>query len=50
MTDSEEKIKVLIERATTAPTALDAMQFAQAALNAANALCALMNSGLIRKN
>ena len=36
-----DQVESMIEKAAKAHTALDALQFSQAALNAANALCAL---------
>lgn len=41
MDESRQEIKSLITKAASARDAGDAMKYAQAALNAANALCSL---------
>lgn len=40
----EDHVKAMIEKAAKATSADDAMKLAQAALNAANAMCALVTS------
>lgn len=39
--EKQKQIEALIDKAAAAETAGDAMKFSQAAVNAANALCAL---------
>ena len=39
--DTKNHVEKLIEKSASAPTAHEAMQYAQAALNAANAMCSL---------
>ena len=41
MTEPKTQVETLIKRAAEAETAEGAMKFAQAALNAANAMCSL---------
>lgn len=41
MTESKKHVESLIAKAAQAVSALEAMQYSQAALNAANALCSL---------
>lgn len=41
MTDKSKEVETLIDKAAKAPSAVDALQFSQAAANAANAMCAL---------
>ena len=45
MTEAHKQIELLIEKASKAVQADDAMKFAQAALNAANALRSMLNVG-----
>jgi len=40
----EQHVQTLVKRASEAASADEAMKFAQAACNAANAMCALANS------
>lgn len=47
MSASEQHVETLIEKAAQAAKAVDALQFSQAASNAAAALCGLAN---VRKN
>lgn len=42
------EVTTLIEKAAKAEKAEDAMKFSQAAVNAANALCALKHAGTIK--
>lgn len=44
MSDLRKNIETLIKKASEAHHSDDAMKFSQAAANAANALCALVNS------
>lgn len=41
MTDKAKEIETLIDKAANSQDSADAMRFSQAAVNAANALCAL---------
>jgi hypothetical protein len=41
MTDKAAEVHALIDRAAASKNSLEALQFSQAAVNAANALCAL---------
>ena len=43
-----KEVTTLIEKAAKADKAEDAMKFSQAAVNAANALCALKHAGTIK--
>jgi hypothetical protein len=45
----EKNVEALIEKAAKATSAAEAMQFAQAACNAANAMCALASEKKIGK-
>lgn len=47
--DKQKQIEELIDKAAKANTADEAMKFSQAALNAANALCALGVANAQRK-
>lgn len=44
----EEQVKALVKKASEAPSADEAMKFAQAACNAANAMCAVASSKTIK--
>lgn len=44
MTDMKEHVKTLIEQAAKAKDSGDAMRFSQAAVNAANAMCAVQTA------
>lgn len=42
--DKSKEVSALIDKAAKADSALDALQFSQAACNAANAMCAVWNA------
>ena len=48
MSDTKKKVEELIGKAASADKADEAMKFAQAAVNAANAMCALKASETIK--
>jgi hypothetical protein len=47
MSDLKKHIEILVKKAAEAHDSADAMRFAQAALNAANALCGLSSPEVV---